>query len=97
MDFRLDDFYYAILGLLDEEAPISDEAFDNDWADKTLDWWKSYVGVFTAYICSLSIATYLDFKELTKEDRKLLVLKSQMIWTTSGSLWIGRRNSAHLT
>ena len=38
--FRLDDFYYKIIELLDEEAPMRREKFDKTWAEATLAWWK---------------------------------------------------------
>lgn len=40
-DFRLDDFYYDIMELLDEEAPVQSEEMDRAWADETLAWWKA--------------------------------------------------------
>jgi hypothetical protein len=42
LNFRLDDFYYAILGLMDEEAPaFSVLVIDRAWVDATLNWWKA--------------------------------------------------------
>ncbi|KAF8321449.1 hypothetical protein F5887DRAFT_899522, partial [Amanita rubescens] len=42
INFRLDDFYYCILELLDEEAPTRqpNEEFDKSWAEATLAWWR---------------------------------------------------------
>jgi len=40
--FRLDDFYYCILELLDEEAPTHhpNKEFDRSWAEATLTQWR---------------------------------------------------------
>lgn len=85
-NFRLDDFYYDILELLDEEAPMRNEKFDRAWADATLAWWKKCVSSFmSSRYSSLSTEIRPDFNGPLEKRKQSTASQSQPMQVISQS------------